>query len=247
MSDRSLSVIELNSLLLRRGHRLWKRGEEDPEGVEVCPPSDVIVTVALNLDPCQVPVYRDRYFATLVDDDRFPLLGYEPHFELPEPFLQAAAQERRSYGAFMAGPFRWLIRRLMRFPRWLLWPEDQIRAMEHFVRDHWVLEEMPRLSDWLQRNPPVPPTAGALILNPTDRADSRVLWEVAEQVETSFYNYYVSDPDGVEVFELHHHSKVTISIPDENERRRLLNELSGYPDLLEDCSGYTSEIDDEWE
>jgi hypothetical protein len=245
MGDRSLTTTELNSLLAGSGHSLWRGNAEDREGVEVHPSPDLIVTVALNLDPCLRPAYRDHYFATWVDDDRFPLIGYEPSFDPPEPFTEAAARERRSYGAFMAGPVRWLIRRLMRFPRWLLWPEDQIRAPDRFVRERWALEEMPRLREWLKREPPVPPTANALILNPADASDCQVFWGVAEQVEAGFYNYYVSDLEGAEVYQIHHHSKITISIPDERERRRLLDDLSGYPDLLDDCSGYTSKSDED--
>lgn len=245
MGDRSLTAAELSSILTRSGQSLRRGDQEDSTGFEVWPSPDRIVTVALNLDPFQAPDYRDRYFATLVDDDHFPLLQHAPNFNLPESFGEAAAQKRRSHGAFMAGPFRWLVHRLMRLPRWLLWPEDRIRTLEGFVRDHWALDEMPKLRDWLKRDPPVPSTAVALILDPTEASDCRVLWEVAEQVEQSFYNYYVSDPDGAEVYQLHHHSKVILSIPDESERQRLLAELSEFPDLLEDCSGYVSEVDDD--
>jgi hypothetical protein len=247
MSNRSVSMLELNGLLLRSGHSLWTGDVEDPTSVEVWPRSDLIVTVACGLDECQLAEGRDRYFATLVDDDRFPILRHHPDFALPESFGEAAALPRRSYGAFMGGPFRWLVRRLIRFPHLLLWPENQIRSPDQFMRDHWVLEEMPRLKGWLSREPSVPPTAGALILDPSGASDCQVLWEAAEQVEQSFYNYYVSDPDGAEVYLLHHHSKVIVSIPDECERRRLLNAIADYPDLLEDCSGYESEVDDEGE
>jgi len=245
MSNRTVSMPELNGLLRRSGHCLWTGEVENPTSVEVWPRSDLIVTVSLGLDECQLPDCRERYFATLVDDDRFPILRQHPNFAWPESFGEAAANQGRSFGAFMAGPFRWLVCRLIRFPRLLLWPEDQIRSPDRFMRDHWVLDDMPRLKTWLSREPTVPSTAGALVLDPSNASDCLVLWEIAEQVESSFYNYYVSDFHGAEVYQLHHHSKVVVSIPDERERRRLLEELSAYPDLLEDCSGYTSEVDDE--
>ena len=238
---------ELNVLLRRGGHRLWARNIEDPEGVEVWPRSDLVVTVAMNLDVCQPADCRDRFYAVLVDDGSFPILRHHPDFALPESFGEAAAAERRSYGAFMAGSFRWALRRLARFPRVLLWPEDQIRSPGQFMRDPWVLEKMPHLREWLSREPSVPPTAGALVLDLFDAADCQVLWEVAEQVEASPFNYYICDPEGAEVYQLHHHSKVVISIPDARERRRLLEELSNYPDLLEDCSGFESEDYDEYD
>jgi len=219
----------------------------------IFPPQNAIVTIAMNLDPCQAPAYRERYFATPLDTEECkPLLRNHPDFALPELLAIALDKEpiggRNLRGNFLLGPFRWLLRRLVRFPKMLLWPENQIWASDGFMRGDCVLDEMPRLKGWLQGAGPVPPKAGAIVLDPGDIADCRVLWEVAEQVEAGFYNYFVSDLAATEVYELHHHSKLFISIHGPSERQSLLDELSKYSEVLEDCSGFASDSDDEdWE
>ncbi len=138
------------------------------------------------------------------------------------------------------------IHRLVRFPQLLFWPEHRIRASDGFVRADWALEEkeMPRLRAWLREMGTVPSNAGAILLNTTALDDCKVLWEVAEQVEGGFYNHFLADVQGTEVYALHHHSKVIISIPEPQKRLRLLDELSRYPEVLEDCSDFVSEWDD---
>ena len=248
MRENFLPRVELRNLLAQRGHSLGGDGKLD---TDIFPPQKAIVTVAMNLDPCQAPAYRERYFTTLVDREECkPLIRNHPDFALPELFATALDNEpiggRELRGNFLLGPFRWLLRRLVRFPQMLLWPENQIRASDGFMRRDWVLDEMPRLKGWLHGAGP--PNAGAIVLDPGDIADCRVLWEVAEQVEAGFDNYFVSDLAATEVYELHHHSKLFISIPGPSERQRLLDELSKYSEVLEDCSGFASDWDDEdWE
>jgi hypothetical protein len=236
------------TFLTRAGLRklLVQNGQIPPEnserGTEVCPTPEAIITVALNLDPFHDPACRERYFVTLLDpEDDKPLLRSRPAFVLPEPFATALDREpiggRQMRGNFLLGPFRWLVRRLVRFPRLLVWPENQIRASDGFVTDPWALDEMPELEGWLQRGGTVPSDVGAIVLDPADVTDCRVLWEIAEQVEASFYNYFVSDPDASEVYMLHHHSKILASILESSEHERLLDELSSHADVLEDCSG----------
>lgn len=241
-----IPVAELRERLLLGGHVLDEDGDQN---TDVYPPPDVIVTVATNLDPTQAPTHRERYFATLLDrqGDR-PRLRLHADFALPEPFPGALTREmiggRYWQGNFLLGPFRWAVRRLVRFPRVLLWPEHQIWASEGFVTDPWVLDEMPHLRRCLRTAGAVPRGAGAIELDPTDLADCRVLWEVAEQVEAGFYNYFLSDPQLNEVYELHHHSKVIVSIPESLSRVSLLAELARWPQLFEDCSASRIEWED---
>ena len=59
------------------------------------------------------------------------------------------------------------------------------------------------------------------------------------------YDFFLADPAGHEVYQMHHHDKVVVSLPDGPARRELLAELAGRPDVFEDCSGYRSTADDE--
>src|SRR4051794_12464388 len=145
MSHRILTPDEIHGLLARNGHSIRNERSEKDFGTEVGPPSDVIVTVGLNLDPTLKPAYRERYFACLVDEDHRPVLGDEPGFDLAEPFATLSRQAPPA-GGFMEGPFRWLLRRLARFPRVLLWPGMTYRAADEggFVRPS-LLDDLPQL------------------------------------------------------------------------------------------------------
>lgn len=44
---------------------------------------------------------------------------------------------------------------------------------------------------------------------------------------------------------MHHHGKVEASVPDERARQAMIDELASWPALIQDCSGFTSDWDDE--
>jgi hypothetical protein len=243
----TLTAVEIHECLIRRGHSIWDGDSGGIPGTEVSPPRDVCATVALNLDPTLKPGYRERYFACLVDCDLRPVLGDDPDFDPGEP-LATIAREDPPTGGFVAGPFRWLLRRLRRFPTVVLWPGMGARGDEAgtFV-DPALLDEMPRLRSWLRAAPPASTTIGAIVLDLSDADDARVLWEVGNRVGKSHEDFFAADPDCAEVYKLHHHDKVIISIPDGPTRRQLLDELAGRGDVLEDCSGYAmDEGGEEW-
>ena len=241
-----LSREQLRQQLIRSGHEL-NTDRESSTCVE--PPPTTIATVGANLDPCQWKTHRERYFAMLLDDGSRPMIRAHPNFTPTGAFAAALNFEplggRYIGGNFRLGPARWLIQRLARMPRIFLCPEDQIRTSDNFVREHWALEEMPRLRDWLREVGTVPVDAGAIALNTSAVGDCRVIWEVVAQVEAGFFNFFISDPQTEEVYELHHHSKVTASVPDPGGRQRLVDELAAYPDVLEDCSASLLDWGDE--
>jgi hypothetical protein len=69
-----------------------------------------------------------------------------------------------------------------------------------------------------------------------------VLLEAADLVGRSHENFYVSDEAAAEVYLMHHHDKVVVSVPDPAARQQLLVELDRLADIFEDRSGYgTSE------
>jgi hypothetical protein len=88
---------------------------------------------------------------------------------------------------------------------------------------------------------------GAVVLDRDSSQACRILWQVANQVAQSFYDFFVSDPNCNEVYRLHHHRSIFVSIPNEESRRELLDDLTSWSSLIEDCSGYVSPWDDEEE
>jgi hypothetical protein len=86
---------------------------------------------------------------------------------------------------------------------------------------------------------------GALVLDLRRDGDAAVFWEAAGLVGRGHENFYVSDEAAGEVYLLHHHDKVVVSVPDEHTRGLLLEELARRSDAFEDWSGYRSGMDDE--
>jgi hypothetical protein len=87
---------------------------------------------------------------------------------------------------------------------------------------------------------------GAILLDLASAKDCAVLWEVANLVGVNCYDFYLSDEKGSEVYLLHHHDCIYISIPDREKREGLLVELARWPNLIKDCSGYTTAVDHEY-
>ena len=239
---RTLTVRELRDWLISAGHEVPKGTDEMAAVTDVKPRPHTIVTVGLYLDPMLKPEYRERYFTCLLEaqDNPVPVLQHDAAFALPEPF-RSAAEHLHPAGDFMDGPFRWLLHRLLRFRQVLFWPAS--RGNESVRREFIRLGlsgERPTLRDATV----APFEFGAIVLNLTEAEDCEVLWEVANGVSDSFNDWYVSDPDCKEVYLLHHHYKVVACVLDQMAREEMLRELADWDDLIEDCSGYDSEMDD---
>jgi hypothetical protein len=238
-----ITANELHNRLVRAGHH------SPPDEARICatdvwPPPETILTVAADLDPTLKPAGRQHYFACYLksEEDPVPVLQEEPAFALPELFREVA-KESPAGDCFLDGPFRWLLRRIARFDSVLLWPACREPGSGGAFTQAGLFEETPRLRGELPRDTASLAAIGAVILDIKREPDCRILWEVANQVSQSFFDYFVSDLECREVYRLHHHGKVVVSLPDGASRQGLLDELENWSDLIEDCSGYETDCD----
>lgn len=243
MAEPAITTAELH-------HRLIRAGQIAPDaktdGTDVWPPPEIVVTVGMNCDPTLLPAYRRRYFACRLESEENPVpaLRDAPAFALPAR-LREAVKEDPAADCFLDGPFRWLLRRIGRLDALLLWPaRPESGSGGAFARDG-VLEDAPHLRERLSPGPPALEEVEAIVLDPTRESDWAALWEVALRVSRSFTDFFVSDPGCREVYRMHHHGKVESSVPDGALRRELLDDLVRWSGLIEDCSGYVSDWDDE--
>ena len=65
-----------------------------------------------------------------------------------------------------------------------------------------------------------------------------MLWEMARIVSKTSVDFYVADLALTEVYVLHHHDQVVMSIPEAYARECVLRDLTSLSSLLKDCTGY---------
>jgi hypothetical protein len=239
MPVKYLATPELRQRLYLQGHSFSETAADATENTDVWAMPDIRVTVAVDPDSALSPEYRNRYFVFRLEYADEPLLPCEKRFPLTAAFKMAAERDPPA-GDFIAGPVRWLLHRMGRLPRMLLWPNSSSLT---YTADGWlpeVFERVPLLRPLHPKACSTGEAAGAIVLNQEDPADAQVLWSVANHVSHTGDDYFVSDQDAAEVYLLHHHDEVVVSIPDPHKRRRLLDELVGLSDVLMDCSGYTA-------
>ncbi|MBO0699321.1 MAG: hypothetical protein J2P46_13070 [Zavarzinella sp.] len=245
---RFLTKGQLHDLLRECGHA-FSSAEPVDEPIDVSPPAETYLTVGLDADGSLKPAYRDRYFACLRDADDEPLILRAPAFALEGPFAIAAERDPGN-NYFVMGPVRWLLARVRRFERALLWPRGGFRGDDGLgfiptTSRGEPIDPAPRLASWFRRYVPEPARVAAAVLDLSAVADCQVVWEAANLVGVGTYDFFLAEPAGREVYQLHHHDKVVVSIPDAPARRDLLSELARQTDIFEDCSGYRSSAEEE--
>jgi len=246
--DRLLTKGQLHRLLKAAGHTLSSSAPTD-EPINVSPPPETYLTVGLDADGALKPAYRDRYFACRRNADDDPVILHVPVFDLDGALAVAAAADPRN-NYFVLGPFRWLLARVRRMGRVLLWPKGGFHGDDGLgflltTSGGERLNQAPHLARWFREHAPNSGEVVAIVLDLADPTDCQVIWEAANLVGVDCYDFFLADPAGREVYQLHHHDKVVVSIPNGQARRALLEELAGLPDVFEDCSGYRSTADEE--
>ena len=262
----TISLADLLHQLESQRHELFV---DDKGDSNVCPPVDVVVHIGLGADPMLEVAYRQNYFACYWTEEGRVKAELEPTLSFQgvwrELELQAAvsrggdsvastesdgrhSQNEEDKNAFLNGPMRWLIARIQRFDQILLWPAGAFRRQMNSASidrqsDSAIDEaEMFQLIKTAGLNNE---SDGALVLDLQQAADCRLIWRVAQFVSHGFDNFYVADSALSEVYVLHHHSRILVSIPSAERRQQLLDELNNLPDVFVDCSGYTSPYDEE--
>jgi hypothetical protein len=236
-----LSRAQLRKLLRSRKHCV-KLDDTGRESVYVWPRPDEIITVANEPDWTLREPYRQRYFICRPDRNGIPLVFYDERFRTEEPF-STIIREAPSERPFIRGPLLWLLSRVSRESQVVLWPADDFilrgaRGFGAIVSNEETAEAVPHLAAWIKTNAADTSDTGAIMLNPRESVGAWVIWEVMNAVADEFCDAFVGVKDCSEVYLLHHHDCVVVSIPDVEKRRELFRELADQAELFEDYSGY---------
>ena len=85
----------------------------------------------------------------------------------------------------------------------------------------------------------------AYCLNPGDDQFTDILAAYFLLSSYNFFEFYLTNTDCTEVYEIHHHDKVTASVFDPVSEQELIRSLTSNPDLYTEASGYQCTWDDE--
>jgi hypothetical protein len=242
-----LSREELRRRLQQQGHSTWLDVEVQGNTTDILPSPDIIITIALDTDATLRTACRERYYVCAKDECGEPLLYQDARFILPSCFLSASALEPPS-GDFMLGPMPWLFVRLVQLSKILLWPNDKYRQLDgSWCFQYWEQDQVQLIQQRFRSAKHNSSSTGAMILDLEEPVDSHIVWQVANYVARSSRDFFVSDLECREVYVLHHHDQVVISIPDSLRRDSLIHELNQQSHVLTDLSGYTSSTDAEYD
>lgn len=257
----------LHSQLEREAHQLHG---DDVKETDVKSPPDVVVHLGIGADPMMVREYRNNYFACYWTEDERLQAEFESTLEFQGVWRELAQRDGLSnFGnssatpeveaqssksntaltAFLNGPVRWLISRIKRFDQMVLWPSGSLRRlltkMATAQEGPEIYAEVFAVGQRMQAAGIDSSFGGALVLDMSQPDDCELVWLVARLVSCGFHNAYLADSSFCEVYELHHHNRIAMSIPSDGRRQQLLDDLTKLDDVFVNCSGYTSPCDDD--
>lgn len=239
-----IGFAELHNLLLSRGHSVWSDVDYGKQPTDVWPTPDDILTVGVEPDATLVPAYRSNYFTCRRDVSDTALIEYDRDYAFPDAVARLLQDGAIRSNDFLQGPMRWLFVQLNRHGQVRLWPKKG----PYLIEDGWQFgdTEMRDLSvniKHLVGTARCRETRGPVSLDLKQGYSQAILAEVGSYVGRSHRDFYLADMDGAEVYMMHHHDKVVVSIPDAHRRDMMIAQLRRNGQLFEDCSGFACESD----
>jgi hypothetical protein len=242
----SRSLDDLRQKLKHAGHRLV---DEAASGVRVLPTTNSGIVVATRPDVTLYPEYRQRFFlcregaeAVLTRTDCPPSLSRQ--------WGEMLSRTRTAQGReLLAGPGAWALSRAFGHNPVLIWAVGSGYWEQSYCESQYELIESElgravEFEPW-RKHLLEGTTQEAYYLSPHDEEFPCVL---AAYFFLSSYNHfevYVTDDCCAEVYEIHHHDKVTASAPAPESLQRILQVLTASPDLYSDISRYLCEWDEQ--
>jgi hypothetical protein len=156
-----------------------------------------------------------------------------------------AVQSEGYWRDFLAGPGSWLLSRLARFHEVVAWADRGLPwdLLDRTINQDWGVVTPVEAMRFFAADGPEASVPRRLSVDEERFADAVAACVLFASV--GYRDCYLADNDAADVYLVHHHEKVVVSLPDGGAREELLNELRGAPWLFNDVSGYPSAMDDE--
>ena len=233
-------------MLSRSGHELY---ETTSAGLRVCPSPDTSIVVAIDADVTLYPAYRQRFFLCQPGAEDILTRAVCPvsiRQQWGELLVRLAPDQSRK---LLAGPGAWTLTRLVQNDPILIWGVGSGYWEQSYRDTEYELIES-KLGDRINFGPwrkhlTEGASKEAYCLNPGDDQFAVTLAAYFLLSSYNHFEFYLTNTDCTEVYEIHHHDEVTASIPDPDLRQQVLEDLIQNQDIYTDISGY--QLRDEWE
>jgi hypothetical protein len=230
--DEFVPVGDLRALLLEQGHRL---GDPDnrPGSLSIEPPEDVYLTIALKADVVLYRRWRERYFlckpdAGVILDSSSVTDDFRRRWMAMIDGVMAGLPRD-----VIAGLATWTASRLLRFHRVFAWADKRVGLYQDY-RGKACEEVSESLGSTigpglLRRHLDAEASAVAAVLETNNPEFPFLIATYFLFASQNFLEICFTVEDGSEVYTMHHHDKVIVSIPDPVNRLALVAELSSNP------------------
>jgi hypothetical protein len=244
----SESLGDLRIRLESAGHELVETGST---GFCVCPTPDSGIVVATHPDVTLYPAHRQHFFLCQPGAEAvLSRVGCPSTItrQWNELLVRTDGGQSRD---LLAGPGAWVLARLMNYDPILIWGVGSAywERSRSDAQYELVESELGRRIDFRPwRNYLTEGTSpDAYYLSPQDKQFVYILAAYFLLASYECFEFYLTNASCTEVYEIHHHDKVTASAPAPESVQQILQILTGNPDLYMDVSGYRCAWDEEAE
>jgi hypothetical protein len=240
-----LTLAAWRTRLEARGHHITEPTWPTVMGFTLYPDADTVITVGVEPDATLYRQYRQRFFVVEPEPEQVFRVTGCPELPRGRWLDLVACQPPGCWQDFLAGPGSWLLSRLSRFGRIVAWSDRGLPWDELDCPDYrtWGLEVPARATDFFASSDG-PEASRPRLLSVEDERFADAVAACVLFALPCLRDCYLADEEASEVYLVHHHEKVVVSIPDAGARERLLRELREAAWLFRDVSGYGSSIDE---
>jgi hypothetical protein len=235
----SQSLDNLRVMLLSAGHELAEPGSTD---VRVCPTPDLRIVVATQPDVTLYPAHRRHFFLCRPRAESILIRAGCP-FTLCRQWSELLVRMHgRHSREVLAGPGTWLLSRLIKHDPILIWGVGSGYWEQSYCDSEYEVIENElgtRIDFGPWRKHLIEGTCQTThYLSPQDEQFPHILAAYLLLSSYNFFEFYLANINCTEVYEIHHHDKVTASVPVPELKVQILKDLTANPDLYIDVSGY---------
>jgi hypothetical protein len=235
----TLSFTDLKIRLRRAGHRIIGTSPGRLR-VAISPTAETIITLAVESDPVVRNEYRDRFFISRPEPEAVIASAGAADY-VADKWIEILLNMREPWQcAILAGPIAWVIGRLSLYTRIIMWSlsDECASAIESDI-DRLTFRHvsiMKRAGPVLRGS--VSDDGSAFVLS----GDLLLLCDVVAASCLlscdSSVDHFFADDECREVYMIHRHGKVILSVPDANLRCDILLSLRRDPGIYDDISDY---------